>query len=117
MHDIETATGNPTAARTAWQQARDAYLAYRQQGGYAKFNGGKLVDQVLGLLAQQQTDEVQSLFAELINNSEVPNSRKRLIQAMVDILNGAHDPALADDPALDYTDAAEVLFLVHRLTP
>jgi len=36
---------------------------------------------------------------------------------MVDILNGAHDPALADDPALDYADAAEVLFLIHRLTP
>jgi hypothetical protein len=56
LHDIETATGNPAAARAAWQQARDAYLAYRQQGGYAQYGGGKLVDHVLGLLAQQQVD-------------------------------------------------------------
>ncbi|NMF83850.1 tetratricopeptide repeat protein, partial [Nodosilinea sp. P-1105] len=74
LHQIETATGNPAAAREAWQQARDAYLAYRQQGGYAQGDGGKLVDHVLGLLAQQQTGEVQSLFAELTNNPEVTDS-------------------------------------------
>jgi tetratricopeptide (TPR) repeat protein len=117
LHQIETATGNPAAARAAWQQARDAYLAYRQQGGYAQSGGGKLVDQVLGLLAQQQVDEVQSLLAELTNNPEVPDSRKQLIQAMVAILTGSRDPALADDPALDYDDAAEVLFLLQRLAP
>jgi tetratricopeptide (TPR) repeat protein len=32
LHEIETATGNHAAARAAWRQARDAYLAYRQQG-------------------------------------------------------------------------------------
>ena len=117
LHQIETATGNPAAAREAWQQARDAYLAYRQQGGYAQGDGGKLVDHVLGLLAQQQTGEVQSLFAELTNNPEVTDSIKLLIQAMVAILNDSRAPALADDPALDYADAAEVLFLIHRLTP
>jgi hypothetical protein len=31
------------------------------------------------------------------------------------ILNGSRDLALADDPALDYGDAAEVLFLIERL--
>ena len=117
LHDIETATGNIEAAQAAWRQARDAYLAYRQQGGYAQAYGGKLVDQVLGLLAQQQTDEVQSLFTELTNDPEVTDSIKQLIQAMGAILNGSRDPALADDPALDYADAAEVLFLIHRLTP
>lgn len=115
LHDIETATGNPAAARAAWQQARDAYLAYRQQGGYAQYYGGKLVDHVLGLLAQQEVDEVQSLFAELTNDSEAPDSLKQLIQAMVAILSGSRDPALADDPALHYSDAAEVLFLIERL--
>jgi tetratricopeptide (TPR) repeat protein len=115
-HQIETATGNPAAARAAWQQARDAYLAYRQQGGYAQFYGGKLVDQVLGLLAQQPIDAVQSQLAELTNNPEVSDSRKQLIQAMVAILNGSRDPALADDPALDYDDAAEVLWLIERLS-
>jgi hypothetical protein len=76
LHEIETATGNPAAARAAWQQARDAYLAYRQQGGYAQFGGGKLVDQVLGLLAQQQTvDAVQSLFGQLTQRPRCPDSQ------------------------------------------
>jgi tetratricopeptide (TPR) repeat protein len=102
LHDIETATDNLAAARAAWQQARDAYLAYRQQGGYAQAYGGKLVDHVLGLLAQQQVNEVQSLLAELTNDPETPESGKLLIQAMVAILNGSRDKALADDAALDY---------------
>ena len=34
---------------------------------------------------------------------------------MVTILNGSRDPALADDPALYYRDAAEVLFFIERL--
>jgi hypothetical protein len=37
------------------------------------------------------------------------------IRAVVTILNGSRDPALADDPALHYGDAAEVLFLLERL--
>jgi hypothetical protein len=36
---------------------------------------------------------------------------------MITILNGFRDPALADDPALNYDDAVELLFLIHRLTP
>lgn len=33
------------------------------------------------------------------------------------IFNDARDPALADDPALNYADAAEILFLLVRLDP
>ena len=115
LHRIETATGNPAASRAAWQQARDFYLAYRQQGGYAQQGGGKLVDNVLEMLAHQQMDEVQSLFAELTNYPEASDSLKQLIQAMMAILNGSRDPALADDPALDFDDAAEVLHFMEQL--
>ncbi len=117
LHRIETATGNLAAARTAWQQARDAYLAYRQQGGYPQYYGGKLVDGVLGLIAQQQFDEIQSLFDELANDPDLSDSRKQLIQAVIAILNGNRDPSLADDHALDSDDGAEVLFLLERLDP
>ncbi|MFN8488541.1 MAG: hypothetical protein U0350_13155 [Caldilineaceae bacterium] len=115
LHDIETAVGNQAAARAAWVQARDTYLAYRRQGGYAQGSGGKLVDEVLGLLAQQKIDEVNALFQELGSDSETPDLIKQLIQAMLSIFNGSRDPALADDPALDYDDAAEILFLLERL--
>jgi tetratricopeptide (TPR) repeat protein len=115
LHNIETATGNLASAQAAWRQARDAYLAYRQQGGYAQAYGGQLVDHVLGLIAQQQFDEVQALFAQLTNDPKIPDFIKQLIQAVIAILNGSRDLPLADDPALDYDHAAEILFLIERL--
>jgi tetratricopeptide (TPR) repeat protein len=112
---IETADGNHEAARVAWQQARAAYLAYRQQGGYEQSKGGKLVEHVLGLIAQQKTDQIEPLLNQLANDPDSPSSLKQLIQAVVTILNGSRDTGLADDPALNYADAAEILFLIERL--
>jgi hypothetical protein len=68
LRQIEAAAGNHAAARVAWQQARDAYLAYRQQGGYAQYGGGKLVDHVLGLVSQQQVDEIQPFLNQFAND-------------------------------------------------
>jgi len=115
LHDIEAAAGDQSAARVAWQQARDAYLAYRQQGGYAQGGGGKLVEHVVTLVSQQKHAEVQSLLNQLANDPDAPDSFLHLIQAVTNILNGSRDPALAENPALDYDDAAEVLFLIERL--
>jgi hypothetical protein len=56
-------------------------------------------------LFEQQSDQ----------RPEASDSLKHLIQAMVAVLNGSRDPALADDLALHYGDAAEVLFLIERL--
>ena len=99
----------------AWAQARAAYLAYRQQGGYAQRYGGKLVDHVLGLISQQKVDEIQPLFNQLAHDPNTPDSLKQLMQDVVTILNGSRDPALAGDPALGFDDAAEILFLIERL--
>ncbi|MBD1915386.1 MULTISPECIES: tetratricopeptide repeat protein [Cyanophyceae] len=117
LYKVEVATKKLAAAQIAWQQARRAYFIYRQEGGQAQFDGGKLVQQILDLLNQQQN--VPSLFEELAALSNEPGitaSLKQLIQAIAFILNGSRDPALADDPALDYDDAAEVLFLIERLS-
>jgi tetratricopeptide (TPR) repeat protein len=115
LHKIETADGNHAAAREAWTQAREAYLGYRRQGGYAQSGGGRLADDVLGLISQQKTGEIQPLFSGLANDPGAPDSLKQLIQAMITILDGSRDPVLADDPALDYGDAAEILFFMERL--
>jgi tetratricopeptide (TPR) repeat protein len=112
LREIEIADGNPAAARAAWVQARDAYLAYRRQGGYAQSSGGQLVDQSLGLIQQGKASEIQSLFNQYSN---APESFKKFMQIVVDVLNGSRDKALGDDPALSYADAAEVLFLMERL--
>jgi tetratricopeptide (TPR) repeat protein len=115
LQQIETAAGDQAAARAAWAQARAVYLAYRQQGGYVQFGGGELVDHVLGLISQQQVAEIEPLFGRLAHDPNATDSLKQLMQALVTILNGSRDPTLADDPALDYDDAAEILFLIERL--
>lgn len=115
LHDIETAEGNGAAARAACDQARDAYLAYRRQGGHAQQGYVNLIEQVVSLLAQQKFEEMQALLYQGLNHPQTPERLKHLIQALVAVLNGARDPALADDPALDYANAAEVLWLMERL--
>lgn len=115
--EIEKSTGNETAAHIAWVQARDAYLAYRRQGGYAQTGGGRLVDHVLGLLAQQKNDEIEPLFNQLAQDPNATDSLKLFMQAIITILTGSPNPALADNPALNYADAAEILFLIDRLKP
>jgi tetratricopeptide (TPR) repeat protein len=114
--NIETAVGNQAAARDAWVQARDSYLAYRRQGGYASAGGNaNLVEHVLGLIAQQKVEEIERLFNQLASDPNTSDSRRAIMQAMITILNGSRDKALGDDPALYYADAAEVLFLIERL--
>jgi hypothetical protein len=113
--DIETADGNHAAARAAWTQARDAYLAYRRQGGYPNQGNGNLVEHIVGLIAQGKVEEIEPLFNQLAGDPNASESRKAIIQAMIAILNGSRDKALGDDPALRYGDAAEVLFLIERL--
>ncbi|KAA3660393.1 MAG: tetratricopeptide repeat protein, partial [Calditrichaeota bacterium] len=115
LQEVETAQGRHEAARAAWVQARQAYFAYRQQGGYAQFHGGKLVEHILGLVAQQKTQELDQVFALFAADSRLPESRRILLHAVQTILNGSRDTALADDPALNYSDAAEILFLIERL--
>ncbi len=113
---IEEADGNHEAARAAWAQARDAYLAYRRQGGYPSAGGNaSLVEHVVGLIAQQKVEEIEPYFNELASEPNASDTRKEIMQAIIAILNGSREKALGDDPALYYADAAEVLFLIQRL--
>ena len=115
LRQIEEATGNPAAARAAWVQARDAYLAYRRQGGYAQTPGGQLVDQVLGLLQEGKAGEAVQFLTQVSQSPDTENWLKVTTPKYLAILQGSRDKTLADDNALDYDDAAEVLFLIGRL--
>ena len=115
LSKIETASSNEPAARSAWVLAREAYLAYRRQGGYAQSYGGQLVEAVLGLLEEQKAEEAGQLLGQVVSESDTPDSLRRMIQAVTQVLAGSRDAALADDSALDYADAAEILWLIERL--
>ena len=73
------------------------------------------MEHVLGLISQQQVDEIAPLLGRLANNPDATDSLKQLMQAVVTILNGFRDAALADHPALGFDDAAEILFFIERL--
>ena len=116
MHQIETDVGNEDPAWEAWVKAREAYLGYRQQGGYAaQGQGGKIVEQVMGLVSQEKIDKIEPLFSQLASDLDADDSLKEFMQVVITILNGSRDKTLADDSALNYADAAEVLFLIERL--
>lgn len=116
LRQIEEATGNPTAARAAWAQARDAYLAYRQQGGYASQGaGGQLLEQVIKDIQQGEQEKPIQFLAQASQAEDTPDWFKVFALKILAILQGSRDKALGDDPALYYADAAEVLFLIERL--
>ncbi|MCI5197610.1 MAG: tetratricopeptide repeat protein [Candidatus Electrothrix sp. AW5] len=115
LHQIEAAEGNEAAAKAAWQQARDAYLAYRRQGGYAQFDGGKLADKIVDAVQQGKGEEMAQELGQLAEADDIPDWLKAAVPLLLAVFNGSRDPALADDPALDYANAAELLFLMERL--
>lgn len=115
LHKIEAAEGKADAAKVAWVQARDAYLAYRRQGGYAQGGGGKLADQVTDAVQQDKAEEMAQQLRQLAEADDTPDWLKVAAAKFLVVLNGSRDPALADDPALSYASAAEVLFLMERL--
>ena len=93
----------------------NADLAYRQQGGYAKQGHVQIMEKVVSLISQQRIDEIQELFNQWASEDDTTDALRALMNAIVTVLNGSRDKALGDDPALNYADAAEVLFLIERL--
>jgi tetratricopeptide (TPR) repeat protein len=115
LQDIEQAAGNRAAAAASWRQARDAYLAYRRDGGYAQQQSGKIIEQLMpAIQVGQGLAAAQSVLAAA-KDANAPAWLKALAPKLYAILSGARDPALADDLSLDYDDSAELLLLLERL--
>ncbi len=52
---------------------------------------------------------------EVASDPNIPESGKLLVLKLQAILTGSREVGLASDAGLDYTDAAEILFLLERL--
>jgi tetratricopeptide (TPR) repeat protein len=111
LHDIEQAAGNGAAAAAAWRQARDAYLAYRRDGGYAQTRTGELCEMLLQALQQRDQKGAAQIVAQAGQNGW----NKAFVLAGTAIVSGNRHPGILDDPALDYDDSAELLLLLERL--
>jgi tetratricopeptide (TPR) repeat protein len=111
LHDIEQAAGNSAAAAAAWRQARDAYLAYRRDGGYAQTRTGELCEMLLQAIQRRDQKSAAQIVAQAGQNGW----NQAFVSAGTAIATGSRNPGILDDPALEYDDSAELLLLLERL--
>lgn len=69
----------------------------------------------LQAIHENKADEMTNPLSQLAGDPQIHPSLRVLIPKLQAILAGSRDLELADDPELDYTDAAEVLFLLEKL--
>ncbi len=115
LHDLERAVGDQAAAEQARAEARRLFLAYRRDGGENHSGGGRLCAAFYQAMQAGQRAEMESLLQQLAEDPERSDAFKALVSALQAILRGSRDPALAENPALDYHDAAEVQLLLEAL--
>jgi tetratricopeptide (TPR) repeat protein len=114
LRDLEQATGNHEAAAQARQQAIQSYLAYRRDGGESQNPSAQWCLASLQAVQQGAAEQAAQQLSQMLK-PDSPEWAKALIPKLQAILQGSRDPALAEDAALDYDDAAELLLLIERL--
>jgi tetratricopeptide (TPR) repeat protein len=114
LANIETDDGKPTAAAEAKRKAIDCYLAYRRDGGENHYSDGRMCRAVTQPLLAGDPAVAASLLEELAANSAAARLLP-FIRALQAIVAGRRDRTLADAPNLDYSMAAEILFLLETL--
>lgn len=115
LRDIELADGNQEAAVRAREQAIQLYLVCRRDGGEDQSPGARLCALFENALKQQKPEEIKKQLDEVTSDPNIPESGKLLVSKLQAILAGSREVGLASDAGLDYTDAAETLFLLERL--
>jgi tetratricopeptide (TPR) repeat protein len=115
LRDIELADGNQEAAARARGQAIQLYLACRRDGGEDQSPSARLCTLFEDALKQQKPEEIKKQLDEVASDPNIPKSGKLLVLKLQAILTGSREVGLASDAGLDYTDAAEILFLLERL--
>ena len=111
---IETETGNIAAAAEAKGNAIASYLAYRRDGGENHQPDGRISLAVTQALRSGEPAEAATLLQQRAADPDAAGLLP-FIGALQAVVAGSRDPALADQPELDYTMAAEILLLIETL--
>jgi tetratricopeptide (TPR) repeat protein len=114
--NIERDAGRPAAALEARRRVIEAYLAYRRDGGGSHEQSARNTQLVLDAISQGNTGEPAAELDQIARKPDKSKEVLAMISALQAILAGNRDRALADDPALGYDDAAEILLLLERLS-
>jgi tetratricopeptide (TPR) repeat protein len=110
LADIESDDGRETEARRAYTQAREAYLAYRRDGGESRTTGARLAAEIGRLLAAGDATAANALLQQA-----PPDWFPPLVAGLRALVDGQREPSIADAPGLNYDDAAELLLLLESL--
>jgi tetratricopeptide (TPR) repeat protein len=111
---IETDTGNAAAAAEAKGKAIASYLAYRRDGGENHHPDGRISLAVTQALRNSEPAQASTLLQQLASDPEAAQLLP-FIGALQAVVAGSRDPALADQPDLHCTMAAEILVLIESL--
>ncbi len=113
LANIETDAGNLAAAAEAKGKAIASYLAYRRAGGENHSDPGRLFYAVTLALREGDTGKAEHVIAEYRESwKNDDNPEADTLQAIV---AGSRDRTLADAPDLNFSMAAELLFLIETL--
>jgi tetratricopeptide (TPR) repeat protein len=130
LADIERDDGRETDARSAYGHARNAYLVYRREGGearpgasfrYSRSEGEPwtpdrpLIAEIGRLLLAGDATNANALLELIAGAPEQPPRLAPLVAGLRALVAGVRDPSIADDPSLEYDDAAELLLLLESL--
>jgi hypothetical protein len=114
LTDIETDAGNTASAAEAKGKAIACYLAYRRDGGENHYPDGRISLAVTQALQSDDPAKAANFLQQLAADPEAAGLLP-FIGALQAVVACSRDPALADQPELDYTMAAEILLLIESL--
>jgi tetratricopeptide (TPR) repeat protein len=117
LSDIERDASRPEVALDARQRATEAFLTYRRDGGENQLTAAvaSLCEDLLHAVHDGQIEPFLRDRDELKPDHDESERGIALLASLRAILAGNRGPSLADDPALHYSDAAEILLLLERL--
>lgn len=114
LRRLEEAVGDAEAAAREWKRAVESYLAYRRAGGYATTPAAQVCAAAAGAIASGDTSELEQSLSQALRGETHAWARAMFPKVMT-VLRGERNPSLANDPGLDYDDAAELLLLIEGL--
>jgi tetratricopeptide (TPR) repeat protein len=114
LHELEKVREDVEAAAQARHQAIESYLSYRLAGGQSMTGSARLCDITVLAIEQGETTEMEQVLAKYMG-TDIPPSARVLISKLQSVVHGDRNPALANDPNLDYQDAVELQLLLEGL--